>query len=522
MPSTESLEDLELRKFMGGDVKRDHIETDLIYVAEHLCGVPKKIAEAILQHSGWEVVDEEVAEKYKSDLARYRAGKDTPHAPFQDIGTRLLKNVFDFLDRSTASVASCNDVSRTEGANGVSQTPLHRKTLAEVGNRPQAQEARSQGSMDERTKSPIKRLRDTADAEDGSTPESKRTRTKAGHPAPDSSSDYLECLACGSYYYVLSLVIEDGLDITLTYYDRTLALHVEKMEMFHSRGHALKPSGNLALIVYATNHLKSLRTGVDPHLPEELSLPWTKCLDGLSLKCEPELRTFIVPCYSSLWGLNSVEEFKQVWLDCVECHYQAWNKANILHRDLSQSNLMFQRTEDGRVVGVLNDWDLASRTDHLGFVPYPDSIRRRGTHIFMAIDFLIPAKRPVEHFYRHDLESFFYILIWVAIHYNFETKAPDPVHPLVKSWTEDSEKNALSKLRILRDDASAQEIFAHVKPEFSGVLEDWVKPLRGLLWDAVKSEDEAESIDYYLPSYDGLLTFETFMNAIQVTPRKWC
>jgi hypothetical protein len=54
----------KLRKFIiGRDVKCDHIETDLMHIAEHICGVPRKIADAILQHSSWEVVHEEVAEK---------------------------------------------------------------------------------------------------------------------------------------------------------------------------------------------------------------------------------------------------------------------------------------------------------------------------------------------------------------------------------------------------------------------------------------------------------------------------
>lgn len=43
-----------------------------MHIAEHICGVPRKIADAILQHSSWEVVHEEVAEKswYRSCSAR--------------------------------------------------------------------------------------------------------------------------------------------------------------------------------------------------------------------------------------------------------------------------------------------------------------------------------------------------------------------------------------------------------------------------------------------------------------------
>lgn len=89
MPITDHLvEDLEIHKFIRQNVKRDHIQTDLLRVAEHLCGVPKTVAEVILRRSDWELVDEQVAENYKSALASYRLGKPaTPHEALQRIGT---------------------------------------------------------------------------------------------------------------------------------------------------------------------------------------------------------------------------------------------------------------------------------------------------------------------------------------------------------------------------------------------------------------------------------------------------
>ncbi|KAJ2917080.1 hypothetical protein MD484_g3352, partial [Candolleomyces efflorescens] len=502
--STESrlIEDPELQKFVAGrDGKRDRVETDLKHIAEHICGVPRHIAHAIFHHSGWEVVHEELAEKYKSDLARYRSGKNTtPHAAFEGIGTLLLKEVFEFLERTAVPAALPDDSLKsgcaTDPGEANQMTP-QRTALAEVGNTLEPVVAQSQDSLTEPKKHSAKRLRDEAD-EDGSK-EAKRTRTKSCHSSTDRevSSDLLECLACASYYYMLDLVIEDGLDISLSYYDRTLVLPVEKTAIFSSAGHALKPSGTLALIVYATNYLECLRRGLDPscprpwslkpltysrkagaldrkfgfallgthrcrclarsgnqahlrvrlpieptdstdtifkddglwtvenlvgtyldilhdsddrssqgrseardlnslkiteiihkprhltgratlvlklqeatpgtkkldpaqfvlklgwpskrmpseiaminrltnklpkglldHIPKiyfaatftskQLSLPWTRFLPGRTLKHEAELRSFLVPSYGSLWELDSVEEFKQVWLDCVE------------------------------------------------------------------------------------------------------------------------------------------------------------------------------------------------------------
>jgi hypothetical protein len=63
--------------------------------------------------------------------------------------------------------------------------------------------------------------------------------------------------------------------------------------------------------------------------------------------------------------------------------------------------------------GVLIDLDIAARVDEKGApldnfpLPYP------GTIGFRAVD-LIKPDPPTQSFYRHDLESFFYTLVWIA------------------------------------------------------------------------------------------------------------
>ncbi|KAG1733221.1 uncharacterized protein EDB91DRAFT_646737 [Suillus paluster] len=75
---------------------------------------------------------------------------------------------------------------------------------------------------------------------------------------------------------------------------------------------------------------------------------------------------------------------------------------------------MVYKTSDGRWIGVLNDYDLSSTT-HDG----PSGNERTGTVPFMAIDLLTPAaiNGEVEHLYRHDAESFIWVLTWVSLRY---------------------------------------------------------------------------------------------------------
>ena len=78
--------------------------------------------------------------------------------------------------------------------------------------------------------------------------------------------------------------------------------------------------------------------------------------------------------------------------------------AGILHWDMSPNNIMY-RISEGRVCGVLTDYDLASWTASLASDYTKSSRRRTGTPPFMANALLDGTDRL--HLYRHDLESRF-------------------------------------------------------------------------------------------------------------------
>ena len=91
----------------------------------------------------------------------------------------------------------------------------------------------------------------------------------------------------------------------------------------------------------------------------------------------------------------------------------------ILHRDISQHNLML-RKEDDKIYGVLNDLDLAVDAD----VKSASSKQRTGTKPFMAIDLLRPD--PPVHMYCHDLESMFYVVVWITSRFHNGEEISDP------------------------------------------------------------------------------------------------
>ena len=78
---------------------------------------------------------------------------------------------------------------------------------------------------------------------------------------------------------------------------------------------------------------------------------------------------------------------------------------------------------DDHSVGVLIDLDLAVRLKdgerQLAFEPVP-----AGTLAFRAIDILWQGEFVHELHYRHDLESFFYTLVWILTYYPHSFSTP--------------------------------------------------------------------------------------------------
>jgi serine/threonine protein kinase len=96
----------------------------------------------------------------------------------------------------------------------------------------------------------------------------------------------------------------------------------------------------------------------------------------------------------------------------------------ILHRDISLDNLMLRKQGD-KIYAVLNDFDLAVSAD----VKTISSKHRTGTKPFMAIDLIHPD--PTVHMYRHDLESMFYVLVWITSRFH---DGQEIVEPPLQEW----------------------------------------------------------------------------------------
>ncbi|KPM39086.1 hypothetical protein AK830_g7476 [Neonectria ditissima] len=115
----------------------------------------------------------------------------------------------------------------------------------------------------------------------------------------------------------------------------------------------------------------------------------------------------ISPAGRSISQFRSVTELLEGLRDAIKVHRSLYTDGGILHRDISENNIII--TDPGRADGfrgMLIDLDLA-KEEGKG----PSGARHRtGTMEFMAIEVLMG----VSHTYRHDLEAFFYVLLWLC------------------------------------------------------------------------------------------------------------
>ncbi|TFY77689.1 hypothetical protein EWM64_g6325 [Hericium alpestre] len=254
---------------------------------------------------------------------------------------------------------------------------------------------------------------------------------------------------------------------------------------------------------------------------------------------ERVLRILIAQRAEGLAKARSLEEFKAIFLQLVRCHRIIFMKANILHRDLSVNNLLFIRDDDNEPSGLLNDWDLGKRCKIDQTTETPSARHRTGTAPFMALDLLLDD--PPQHLYRHDLESFIYILIFCAMHMNLDGTERER-HPSLYGWTDGSWKDIyLAKRELFSDVKRKLDPFLdEARPAFQPLISEWIWPLCMLLnevqaveinrgrnqysrsskW-ATASENTAASRkgeDAWNETRGGLMTFEKFMTTIGEDP----
>ncbi|GAB0135297.1 hypothetical protein EsDP_00003640 [Epichloe bromicola] len=180
---------------------------------------------------------------------------------------------------------------------------------------------------------------------------------------------------------------------------------------------------------------RSQKSKLATELNEELSIGKTK--PSLYAPSEDlwENRVFtclvISPAGRVISQFITVKELLESERDAIKVHQSLYLEGKILHRDISSNNIIITKPEkaDG-FKGMLIDLDLAKEVDG-----GPSGARHQtGTMQFMAVEVL----HKIDHTYRHDLESFFYVLLWMCARQawsnGFGGEEERPKESLLRRW----------------------------------------------------------------------------------------
>ncbi|KAI0645961.1 hypothetical protein C8Q79DRAFT_1010843 [Trametes meyenii] len=231
----------------------------------------------------------------------------------------------------------------------------------------------------------------------------------------------------------------------------------------------------------------------------------------------------------SLTEFTSTHELVTAVRDAIIGHRLLWEKAEILHRDVSVGNILIKdvKKEEDKFTGFLHDYDYSSmvpdsdtptdRAQNTSEEAYPElrlaptdaakdsddptnQKERTGTYYFMAFEILkVPD---MIHNTHHDLESFYWVLLWVVVRHTDHGRGKEICNRIFKYG--DDEESANAK-RCWLEDAVQSDMIPDNKP-----LSYLLKELTALVQEQLPTT--RRNAQQILLTYDAIL--EVFDKAL--------
>ncbi len=233
------------------------------------------------------------------------------------------------------------------------------------------------------------------------------------------------------------------------------------------------------------------------------------------------------PAGRPLRTFKSRLELLRVLRDAIRAHRSLLQDAHMLHQDVSAQNIIIvdarrdegegenqkergdkgeeQAAEESR--GIMIDLDVAMILEQGPRTPGEVT----GTRPFMAVGILKERR----HTYRHDLESFLYVFLWVVISNRAQGL---PTTSRLRLWSNGSwEESAMAKMSDMEEVNFRNGILAEFPPEFRslGPLAETLRQLLfpvedGVLWTGTVSALSAVNglYDGIIGAFDGAIMQE--------------
>ncbi|KAL2813163.1 hypothetical protein BJX63DRAFT_443206 [Aspergillus granulosus] len=186
------------------------------------------------------------------------------------------------------------------------------------------------------------------------------------------------------------------------------------------------------------------------------------------------VRDYGIPIYKARSPLSMLSAIES----CLEGYKSLHEKVGLLQGDISTGNLMLG-DGDHSWPGFLVDLDLAIKVTRDGS---SGAQAKGGTRAFMAIGLL----RGETHTFMHDLESFFWVIFWICIHYDGPTKR-SKVIPKYDQWNY-ADMEVLSEQKkgvIAEEEDFNRKVKIHIT-QFYQPLAPWLNRLRKVVFPGGK------------------------------------
>ncbi|VCU39399.1 Bgt-51867 [Blumeria graminis f. sp. tritici] len=158
--------------------------------------------------------------------------------------------------------------------------------------------------------------------------------------------------------------------------------------------------------------------------------------------------------------------------DAIKAHRSLFIDAKILHRDISVNNILLKICDDPKDYGgILINLDLATLFKDGKAQGKLEAMT--GTMQFMALEILnnsfAAPGAVVSHSYRHDLESFFYVLLWICIRYGWPDNKSPHLDFLRKWYSGTAEEIHTNKKMQMKPETFGEEVYERISPMFKNV-----------------------------------------------------
>ncbi|SZF03906.1 unnamed protein product [Blumeria hordei] len=271
----------------------------------------------------------------------------------------------------------------------------------------------------------------------------------------------------------------------------------ERPKRIHHSSHSVKvatdvvenpvtfPEKNLSHSSISSQSGGLLSLSTSDFIPPGFKIETVKCVE---IRKRQQAAVAISPFGKSISEFETPLEVIIGLYDAIKAHRSLLLDANILHRDISVNNVLLKQCEDPKDYGgILIDLDLTILFKE--GKPQGKLEAMMGTIQFMALEILqnsfVQPGTVVSHSYRHDLESFFYVLLWICIRFRWpDDKSPHSA--FLRKWYSGTAEEIYSNKKIhMKKGIFGDKVMERISPDFENV-----KYLVWKFWKTLFYKDE--------------------------------